>query len=257
MSNIEWFILIGILMFLLLSCAVIFFAMTYIKKTNEHQKNLMAIQKENEVQLLKATLDTQENERERIGANLHDDIGPLLSSLKLYFRSEISESDGIKKEELQSYIDILDDNIEQVRDFSRELVPSVLKKFGLETSIQELKRRLEKGNQVQLSYSIPSELNLDSSELLSLYRITQEACNNALKHGKADSISIIYQQEKQNGYVYSINDSGKGFDIDRGSKGLGLRNIEARAKAIGCRLEITTSPSNGSSIVITKEMPHA
>ncbi len=244
-------------MFFILSTSVVIFSYFYIKRRQEHQEKLMGLQKENEITLLRATLETQENERERIGANLHDDIGPLLSSLKLYFRSEISESEASKKEELQSYIDILDDNIEQVRDFSRELVPSVLKKFGLETSIQELKRRLEKGNQVTLNYSIPASLQLDSSELLSLYRITQEACNNALRHGKADSIAITYKEEKQAGYTYTIKDNGQGFDINEDVKGLGLRNIEARAKAIGCTFEIVTSHNNGSTVIITKEVAHA
>lgn len=240
--------------FFLLASALIYLIFIYAKRQRLYHQQVQLMRKKNEAELLKATLTTQENERERIGANLHDDIGPLLSSFKMYFKNELRHKTGDEKEEVEAMLIALDDNIEQVRDFSRDLVPSVLHQFGLKSALEELKRRFEKNDDISISLTIPEPIHLQIEELLSIYRIIQESINNAIRHGSASFIEIkMYTVHSD--YEITITDNGSGFNITDQPKGLGLRNIEARCKSMGAELDIKSSKGKGTKLIINELKP--
>jgi signal transduction histidine kinase len=240
--------------FFLLASALIYLIFIYAKRQRLYHQQVQQMRKKNEAELLKATLTTQENERERIGANLHDDIGPLLSSFKMYFKNELKYKEGDEKDEVEAMLGALDDNIEQVRDFSRDLVPNVLHQFGLKSALDELKRRFEKNDDISISISIPESIQLEIEETLSIYRIIQESINNAIRHGNA-SIIEIKMYTIQSEYEITITDNGAGFDISDQSKGLGLRNIEARCKSMEAELSIKSSKGKGTKLIINELKP--
>ena len=237
--------------FFLLAVGMVYLVSIYTKRQKLYHNNLEKIRLKNEAELLKATLTVQENERERIGANLHDDIGPLLSSFKMYFKNELNFKEGEEKKEIEAILIALDENIEQVRDISRDLVPNVLYQFGIKTALQELKRRFEKGNSVSINIHTPDHLLLEVHDKLSLYRIIQESINNAIRHGNADIIDISITSINDK-YKISIKDNGKGFRVDNNERGLGLRNMEARTKSMGALLSIESKPEEGSNIKISQ-----
>ncbi|NNF36241.1 MAG: hypothetical protein HKN68_19210 [Saprospiraceae bacterium] len=240
--------------FFLLASALIYLIFVYAKRQRLYHEQVQQMRKKNEAELLKATLTTQENERERIGANLHDDIGPLLSSFKMYFKNELRHKEGDEKEEVEAILVALDDNIEQVRDFSRDLVPNVLHQFGLKSALEELKRRFEKNEDISIAISIPESFQLQIEETLSIYRIIQESINNAVRHGSASFIEIK-MYTIQSDYEITITDNGSGFDASDQPKGLGLRNIEARCKSMGAELTIKSSIGNGAKLIINELKP--
>jgi signal transduction histidine kinase len=249
MDNLEIFVLITTLVFLLLASALILFIFVYIKRQQENHKILNEIRNKSEADLLQATITTQEKERERIGANLHDDIGPLLSSFKMYFKHELNTKG--ENEEIKSILSALDVNIEQIRDFSRDLVPNVLHQFGLKASLEEFKRRFEKSSDVSILIFAEIQLEPTLEESLSLYRIIQESINNAIRHGGATQITINININKEE-LSLLIRDNGSGFNQQNKVIGLGLRNIEARSKAIGAQMEIVSQIDNGTQIKIMR-----
>lgn len=251
MSPKEIFALSSLIVFLLLSISIVLFTIAFSRRFRKHRKNIDEIRKKNEASLLRATLSTQENERERIGANLHDDIGPLLSSLKMYFKNEMKMDYRNDKDEVQQIINVIDENIEHVRDISRDLVPNVLKQFGLKASIEELKRKIEKSSEVKIEIQFNDQENIPGDETLSLYRIIQEGVNNAIRHGNATQVDIKYSSVVDF-LQLSITDNGEGFNIDTNNPGLGLRNIEARAKSIDADININSDIGKGTSIIITR-----
>jgi len=248
MNEIITFFAVVTVVFLLLTVTLILFTSKFIKRQITHKKEIEEVRRKNEAALLKATLSTQEKERERIGANLHDDIGPLLSSFKMYFKNELNAEYRNDKEEIQEIISVLEENIEHVRDISRELVPNVLKNFGMHASLEELKRRLEKVSDTQITLEVNEDIKFEDSIALSLYRIIQESINNAVRHGNAKNISINLNDTPD--LFLCIEDNGQGFDVAQLKEGLGLRNIEARAKSIDAELDIESELGTGTKIII-------
>ncbi len=237
--------------FFLLASGLIYLIYVYAKRQRQYLQKVQEIRKKNEAELLKATLTTQEKERERIGANLHDDIGPLLSSFKIYFKNEIKQKEGEEKEEIQAILTALDDNIEQVRDFSRDLVPNVLHQFGLKSALEELKRRFEKNDDISIHLELPELIGLEIHDSLSLYRIVQESINNAIRHGGASRVDIS-MSNRNHQYELKITDNGSGFKMEDKSKGLGLRNIEARCRSMGAELKIESLIGKGTQLFINE-----
>ena len=249
MDKFEIYVLITTLVFLLLAGTLILFVFIYINRQQQNLKALNDIRNKSEADLLQATINTQEKERERIGANLHDDIGPLLSSFKMYFKHELNTKGD--NEEIKSILSALDVNIEQVRDFSRDLVPNVLHQFGLKASLEEFKRRFEKSSDVSILIYADIQHEPILEESLSLYRIIQESITNAIRHGDASQITITIDIKKEELSLH-IKDNGSGFNQQNKVKGLGLRNIEARSKAIAAQMEIVSNVGNGTQIKIMR-----
>lgn len=248
MDEIVIYYLVATIIFTVLLGALLLFMYIYIKRQIKNRAELEEIRRKNEATLLKATLTAQENERERIGANLHDDIGPLLSSVKIFFKNELNNAREEKKEDLEAFLVALDENIEQVRNTSRELVPSVLHSFGLKAAVEEIIRRFSKDDQIIFNLHIEKDISIDQENELAIYRIIQESITNAIRHGKATKIQIEFLN--QNGFLLKISDNGKGFDVSQIKTGLGLRNIEARAKSIDATFNVQSTPNTGTYIVV-------
>ena len=249
-SDIELYYILASVIYVLLLGSILLLVSIYVKRLIRHRKDLDEIRNKNEASLLQATLTIQEKERERIGANLHDDIGPLLSSVKIFFKEELKKSQVPHREEVEAFLEALDENIEQVRDISRELVPNVLHRFGFRAAIEEVIRRFSGDNKIEFSLKIEDDTAINQDIHLPLYRIIQESINNAIRHGKADKIQV--EIRTNGGLNLSIRDNGKGFNPDEIKAGLGLRNIEARAKSILANLKIISSPGKGCEIIINK-----
>ncbi len=205
-----------------------------------------------ENKLLHAVIEGQEAEKRRISQELHDGIGPLVSTLKMKLESEIPQQDN------ESYIDLLDEISTDIRSISHALSPSVLHDFGLEKAIENFVLRINDKRKENITF-YPSRniLRLTILEELNLYRILQEGLNNALKHAFAKNIDIQLIQHKDS-LVMMIEDDGTGLikkDITPQSSGNGLWNMKARAQAIGADLDIDTLPGRGTTITIEKPTP--
>ncbi|MFW6326990.1 MAG: response regulator [Bacteroidota bacterium] len=208
-----------------------------------------------EKKLLETIIQTEEKERMRFAQDLHDEVGPLLSSLKMYL-STLSEIKDTQK--LNTFINmclsLITETIATVRRTSNALSPHILNNFGLRTAIESLLENT--GNLIKVEfYSDITKERFQSNTEIVYYRILKELINNTLKHAKAGLINIeLTYDRKDHVLVLLYKDDGVGFDFDREIEkktgGIGLLNILNRAKTIGGNYKFIKNKEKGVEFVL-------
>lgn len=202
-------------------------------------------------QVMQATIDAQEKEREEIGRELHDNVNQILTTARLYLDC-INDIPSGQQHIIQRSSQIITKAIEEIRKLSKSLTQSFQKEIGLKLSIEDLVeniRRLEEGLRVTLDFSMSSEELLDDKLKTTIFRILQEQLNNILKHAEASEIHIVIIQ--QHDYLHlQITDNGKGFDIHEKRKGIGINNIISRAEVFNGQVTVDSAPGKGCSMSI-------
>lgn len=200
----------------------------------------------------KAARDTNamDQDRARIGLDLHDDIGASLSSIKLQLEciTEVKEEDNLKINKLVAH---LGDIIQNLKRISYDMIPAVLQRKGLDAALKELlsMMKVPHGMKIEYDYSL-NETAPD--RVVHIYRLTQEILNNAVKHSRAGLLKIHFSQTK-NTIILSIKDDGIGFSkkgINSRSAGLGLRSIASRALLLNAEIFLETQPGHGTGYQI-------
>lgn len=200
-------------------------------------------------------LEAQERERQSIARELHDQIGQVLTAIRINLQTvwdtcETSESRAL----IDEGVAIVDEALEQVRDLSFELRPSVLDDLGLAAALRWYSDRFARrtGINAATAIDLPESPRLRLELETACFRIVQEALTNVVRHARARKVSITLRSVKTE-VVLSIKDDGVGFDAltkdaPQFTTHLGLRGIKERALALGGRLEIKSSPSRGTEI---------
>jgi signal transduction histidine kinase len=243
---------IGTFAMLLLAGAIFFFFIVYQKRLLKKELEINRIKAEQQKEILKNTVQAQEKERKRIARDLHDEVGAMLSVVKLNVgRIEKKSTDSKPRSlatETKSY---LDDVINQVRRISRDLMPPSLEKLGLSFALEEMVNWINKSDQVKIELSRKSKpARFDIKKELAVFRIVQELINNALKHSNASKI-FIKIRFAENYMAVSVADNGVGFNPDKLEKtGLGLKNLESRAELMGGQYKMKSSPGKGTFAVL-------
>ena len=206
------------------------------------QKNQLEIQKKKDLVL------TQERERERIARDIHDGIGPLLTTVKM----KVSGLDLDERTKME-IIGIIENTIREIRSVSRNLMPGVLIDFGPAEAISTMVEDIRKQTGVNITFSgykSTEHSHIGKDEGIALYRIAQEAINNALKHARASEIKISLTEFEEHISLF-IRDNGCGFDSEtlKTAEGKGLRNIEERVNILGGEFYIDTGEA-GTTIEI-------
>ncbi|MCE3280348.1 MAG: hypothetical protein K0S44_2539 [Bacteroidetes bacterium] len=216
------------------------------KKVEEEILNLKLLQQK---EILKTILLVQESERNRIGESLHNGIGQLLYAIKLKHES-LSAQLGDKNELLKQINKMLAEAITETRNISFELVPLLLKDFGLAQAIQELaKKSNHYGLKIKFNFS-GLDKRLSQELEMAIYRNIQELLNNVIKHSKAKSVSITFKKNKK-ALIVIMKDNGVGFEMKKvlsGEKGFGLRNIRSRIQLFNGELSIVSEVNKGTTI---------
>ncbi len=203
--------------------------------------------KELEQQSKKFLIEGQENERERIARDLHDGLGAMLTTMKLKITQKLDES---SKSEFMS---LLDEAIQEARNLSRNLMPSVLMDFGMYEALSQLCQTTEKNTGIAVKYISDRDTErtkLEKARQVYVYRIVQEVINNAIKHSGASEINISLTEFDDQINLY-MKDNGKGFDVKtvRRSSGLGFKNIMERTELLNGKI-LFESGSKGTVIEI-------
>ena len=243
------------LAFLLIVLFVIVFVLMYQRRMINHHEQLKVIDDNQKEELLKASVSAQEKERSRVGANLHDDIAPNLSVIKLGINNLIDKKTGrLKEENLKVLKKQIDETIELMRGISKELVPAVLNEFGLKSAIGELCHRIEQNSEIRVHLKLDDLERMDQKVELELYRMIQELANNCMKHSKATLFTVEYDKNAQN-QKFRVSDNGSGFNLNGsgldGKMGIGLKNLKARASLIGAEMKIQSEENKGTRTEIT------
>jgi PAS domain S-box-containing protein len=202
-----------------------------------------------EKEIFNSEIRSEERERERFAKELHDGLGPILSTCKIYLHT-LKEMLSDKEEQLRisnRSLDLLDDALSSIKEISNNLSPHVLRNFGLVQAIVAFTHNLENisGINFEVHYNFDERLN----ELIEFtsYRIITELINNSIKHSEASLIIINIDLEKPNLQV-TYSDNGKGFNFEKVrkmKKGFGMRNIENRISKLNGSYSCVTAPSSG------------
>jgi signal transduction histidine kinase len=205
-------------------------------------------------------LEGQENERRRLAKDIHDGIGPLMSTIKMNIESckkDMGDASEKTLKKMENVEELIQEVANDIRGISHALVPSALNDFGLISTLENLILKANHSETINIKF-FNSGMNqrLDPLMELGLYRIIQELLNNALKYSKAKNITIqIIKHPKD--ITLTVEDDGVGFNKENMpeliNSGIGLRNIETRTIAMGGVFSIDTSPGNG--VMSTIEVP--
>lgn len=198
-------------------------------------------------QKIKAEITTLENERRRIAADLHDEVGPLLSAVKL----QINNIDDIGEEEqaiIQKSSTHIDDIIRKMREISNDLLPNVLVRKGLVAAIQDFIGKLKNASDIAIDFQYNEPMRFETAREVNMYRIVQEIIHNAIKHSGARHLKI---QLKMTDKLLRLatEDDGVGFDPDEIRKtkgGLGLLNLQSRTDVMSGEFSCETESGKGT-----------
>ena len=200
-------------------------------------------------------LQAQDSERSRIARELHDDISQqvaLLSiNLELLLGAVQPDTEPLAGEALNRAQDLA----RSVHDLSHRLHPTKLRLIGLVPALQALQRELSRSD-TTIAFThegVPANLPLDLT--LSVFRVVQEAVQNALKHGRARTVTVDLRGGS-NVLALTVSDDGVGFDVDAAwGEGLGLISMGERIEAIEGTLDIRSTPGGGTCLTITVPLP--
>jgi len=230
-------LLLGTVCMLILVIGLVVFIILHQRKVTRYQLQLQRMEQEQQKVLINASVRLQEEERQRIAADLHDDAGPLLATARLYLNENLVNQD--KATQLQSIFQarqILDDTIQLVRNISHSLMPPTLKNFGLESAVNDLVQKISGSGSINASSRFHEyKERLKPEKELLVFRIVQELVNNILKHSNSSFIHIT-QNMHGDRFVLRIHHDGRGIvqaDFDKLNKsniGLGLKNISSRLR---------------------------
>jgi signal transduction histidine kinase len=204
-------------------------------------------------------LDAQENERKRIAKELHDGIGQILTAVKFGVENSLqmaacSENHPCQQS-LTAVISVIQNGIDEIRRISRDLWPTILSDLGILPAInwycrefQSIYSEMRISREIDvLEEEVPEELKI------TLYRVLQEATNNAAKHSKGDQVSLSLKKNRDR-LELTVSDNGQGFDLSstldgqRSRKGLGLTSMRERTELSGGSFSIESVLGKGTVV---------
>ena len=220
-----------------------------IRRVMQERERMRQAELIHQQRLLYNSISTQERERQRIAANLHDELSSRLTILKLNLHQVREHHSGIPEQMLP----LLDETLRLSRDISHDLYPPLLAELGLAETLKDYLQPLQK--KLLLELRIDQKGEYPGSEVaLQLFRIAQELIQNVLKHAHATKLSL---QLRITGKYTAllVQDNGLGFEPGGSKNGLGLGNIESRTQMCGGSLRVRSKLKKGTSTLIL--IPHA
>jgi signal transduction histidine kinase len=193
-------------------------------------------------------LRAQENERRALARELHDEVGQFLSAILMETEgAECADQAADIREHLDSIKTLAEKTVNQVRDLALLLRPSMLDDLGLAPALNWHARETSKRTGLNVMVSADDTINsLPDEHRTCIYRLVQEAVNNAVRHAKARTVEVAVRREDQMVNV-TVQDDGAGFDT-RFMRGLGLLGMEERVRRLGGRLKISSQPGRGTMV---------
>ncbi|MEL6534309.1 MAG: ATP-binding protein [Bacteroidota bacterium] len=256
-------IYLTVLFTVLVGIGTVLFVVYYLRRLYLQKTQLIQLKSDHRKHLLDASMQTQERERERISQNLHDEVGALLSTIKLY-SSHLGELKDAQAR--QSTVDkithLVDDTITNLRTISHDLAPQLLNQFGLAVSLEKIAEQLNQapsGPDFLLENKV-EDMEWPTTTALHLYRLIQELINNTLKHAQARQISLSLQSESSFIRIH-YQDDGLGMAappdlMTQSQPGLGWKSIASRVELLNGTLSVQTAHQQGLSVQISLPVPN-
>ncbi|MXV49811.1 sensor histidine kinase [Pedobacter sp. HMF7647] len=246
------------LLILLVTTVVIFVFVAFIvtilflyqRRYFTHQKAISQLKQNFQQELLQTQLEIQEETFRNISEELHDNIGQVLSFVKLTLNSYSVTKAEQREGKVQECSDLVANVITDVRDLSKSLSTDFISRLGLGGMIEREAERLNRSGLIHTSVTTEGEVfELNQQSELILFRVFQEAINNTLKHARAKRLTIALKYSPDL-FTLTVGDDGKGFDTATETLGSGLTNIRNRAALIGAETHIISQVNQGCIIEI-------
>jgi two-component system NarL family sensor kinase len=256
-KNIALLIAIGCMVMFILVIVIIMFVVIYQRKMLLKEAKIQLMEQEKQIALFKASVEIEEQQKEKIARNLHDEINPILTLLKFNLSKHRIE---IKKNKFEpdSLIvdnDLLDQAIEGIRTTCLELIPTFLLQYGLLKSLEDHIRNLQQARNITAEFenlTEPTDLeNFEKQAQLNIYRMCLEILNNMTKHSDSTNFKLIVSRVN-NLLVFEFKHNGKiitNEEMDvftENSTGLGLKSLKARALILNSKIEYITLNNQAS-----------
>jgi signal transduction histidine kinase len=222
------------------------------KQAEINRQKLIETEKTQKLLAARFMIEGQEKERERLARDLHDDLGSQLAAIKWQLENIDPQKTDFSKTHSQ-----INDVYEDVRRISHNLMPMSLSKAGLPSALEDLSHKMSGTKKLHIDVqTIGLEKRLDSTTEITLFRVIQEAMKNILNHAEAKNV-IIQLINDGNLLALTIEDDGKGFDIQDAEKasGLGLKSMKSRIEYLNGKMDIKSKVGKGTSMYV--EVPIA
>lgn len=232
---------------LVLVLLIIAFVVVYRQRILKKELEFKNKEAEHQQNLLRSTLATQEATQARIAKDLHDDLGALLSTIKMrvqHFEKQ-QGNDSETKVYSKEVNQMLGTGLLSIRRIVNDLLPPILKDFGLKEALQDLVEQVNKGSTLQVHFDASWDIEQFDKEVeLPIYRVVQELLNNCLKHSDGQNAWLHLLVEKER-IILEYRDDGKGFDKTLQKQNLGFKNFESRVQALNGQFEFESKPDEG------------
>lgn len=219
---------------------ILYFIITMIK----HQRNNVTLYKVK----IKAEIAILENERRRIASDLHDELGPILSAVRMQINHLESPQESDRK--IIDYANThIDDIMKKIRAISYNLLPNTLVRKGLVKAVDEYINRLSEVHALNIRFTFDENLATPREQEINIYRVIQEIVHNTIKHAQAEQLKIELRNSGNN-LLLTTADNGVGFTYDeqlKEGKGLGLITLQSRAEVLNARFLFKSEPGKGTN----------
>jgi len=223
------------------------------KEQQMQKEQIKFLERQQQVVSLQSMVNGQETERTRIAKDLHDGLGGLFSTVKMYFSTLEHEQQQLKENELfkKSY-EMVDTAATEVRRIAHNMMPEVLLKLGLEQALNDLCGNITASRMLQVQLQVHGmENRLGASTEIMLYRIVQELLNNIAKHAQATEAIVQFLREG-NRLSVTVEDNGKGFNTKTADLGkqAGLDSVKSRVDYLNGQISIESETNVGTTVMM-------
>jgi len=208
--------------------------------------------KDREVRIFSSFIDGQEDERQRLSRELHDGLGQMIIATKLKTESMVNSENGINNDNIMRLRLMYDSLVDEVRSISNNLMPAALKEFGLEIALKQICSEIAKHSKIKVVFdSQISDREMDKRIIVYVFRMAQEALNNAVKHsGASEIIMTLIGNEKMISLM--VEDDGIGISLKKFSNqsGRGINSMNERVRLLNGLIDISKGVNRGTIISI-------
>ncbi len=244
----------GTIIILVFTFSLILFLIYYKRKQQHHLTEKMNLEHQYQSQLLQSRLEVQEQAFKYLSEEIHDNVGQALSTVKLQLYSLNQDLSNTSQHSLiQTTTEVLSKAISDLRNISHNLNGGYVSRNGLYEAVEKEVNYIKGSRTINAFLTVVGNVYTMSAEKeLLVFRIIQEAINNAVKHAKAETIEVTlnYMPDKLS---VTVMDDGLGFDAtdSLSQKGLGVNNMKNRATLLNSILSIQSAPQHGTAISFT------
>ncbi len=237
---------------------IILYALAYQRRRTRYAKEKQAMELNFQSVILQTQVEIQEQTLKNIAQEIHDNIGQVLILAKLNLNTIPPVTDEGAGTKINDTKQLVSKAINDLRDLSRSLHGEKITELGIQESVTNEMRILENTGLYQTSLQVlGNKYKLSPQKEMVLFRIVQESINNAIKHAHAKKMEVILEYEPAV-FRMQIKDDGDGFDaaaLQEADTGIGLKNMKDRARLIGGKLNITSTPGKGTLICVEIDNP--